>query len=151
MNSLKKQQMLNWCAMIGELLVLIGAVGWMFWRPSLLDGDGIVMWLKGHGAGLTFLVGAVLMTIGRLLGENGDIALMNDVSVDIRTRRLHRQRVIAMVMLMLAGVLVNLRAGFYAFDIYFRPSLWLLPFIYFVVIETYTVFRMKSPSESSKE
>ena len=77
--------------------------------------------------------------------------MMGDVQADIRVRRLHRQRVIAMVMLMLAAVLVNMRAGFYAFDVYVRPSLWLLPFLFFVVIETYTVFRLSSLEKKSEE
>ena len=147
----KKQQLLNFCALAGEVMVLLGAVVWMFWRSRSIAGDVLMEWLKANGAGVLFAAGAIIMSIGRLLGEKGDIAMMGDVQADIRVRRLHRQRVIAMVMLMLAAVLVNMRAGFYAFDVYVRPSLWLLPFLFFVVIETYTVFRLSSLEKKSEE
>ena len=116
----KKQQLLNFCALAGEVMVLLGAVAWMFWRSRSIAGDVLMEWLKANGAGVLFAAGAIIMSIGRLLGEKGDIAMMGDVQADIRVRRLHRQRVIAMVMLMLAAVLVNMRAGFYAFDVYVR-------------------------------
>lgn len=146
----KKQQLLNFCALAGEVMVLLGAVAWMFWRSRSIAGDVLMEWLKANGAGVLFAAGAIIMSIGRLLGEKGDIAMMGDVQADIRVRRLHRQRVIAMVMLMLAAVLVNMRAGFYAFDVYVRSSLWLLPFLFFVVIETYTVFRLSSLEKKSE-
>ena len=146
----KKQQLLNFCALAGEVMVLLGAVAWMFWRSRSIAGDVLMVWLKANGAGVLFAAGAIIMSIGRLLGEKGDIAMMGDVQADIRVRRLHRQRVIAMVMLMLAAVLVNMRAGFYAFDVYVRSSLWLLPFLFFVVIETYTVFRLSSLEKKSE-
>lgn len=146
----KKQQLLNFCALAGEVMVLLGAVVWMFWRSRSIVGDVLMEWLKANGAGVLFAAGAIIMSIGRLLGEKGDIAMMGDVQADIRVRRLHRQRVIAMVMLMLAAVLVNMRAGFYAFDVYVRSSLWLLPFLFFVVIETYTVFRLSSLEKKSE-
>lgn len=114
-------------AMVGELMVLAGSALW------------ITAW---KGAGWLFAAGVVLFAIGRLAGRQGDAARAQDHSLSLTIRRLYRQRMTGVFVLMLSALLINMHAGFVAFGIYLRPSVWLVPFVVFVVIEVYTAFRI---------
>lgn len=120
-------------AIIGEILLLAGAAAWVTgWEYT----------------GWGFALGAGLFAIGRIAGENGDAAKSNDESLVFNLRRLYRQRMIGAIMTILAAILMNLKPGFLAFGIYLQKTTWLIPFIVFVVIETYTAFRI--PAVESK-
>lgn len=129
-----KGRALPWMANIGELLVLIGALMWMF-QP------GIMLGTREIGAGWVFGAGSVLFAIGRILGAQGDYAQSQNTSQDFRLRRLYRQRMAGTLILLLAALLINIRSGFY-FGYFVTRSLWQVPFVAFVIIELYTAFRI---------
>ena len=62
---------------------------------------------------------------------------------ELTLRRLYHQRVFGMVALVLAAIVMWLPSGFYA-SLYVTPSSWLMPFVLFVAIEVYTVFRVSA-------
>ena len=114
-------------AMAGELMVLAASALW------------ITAW---KGTGWLFAAGVVLFAIGRLAGAQGDAARSQDYNLSLTVRRLYRQRMTGVFVLMLSAILINLHQGFYAFGVYLRPSVWLIPFVVFVIIEVYTAFRI---------
>ena len=62
---------------------------------------------------------------------------------ELTLRRLYHQRVFGIVGLILAAVFMWMPVGFYA-DVYFGPTSWLIPFVFFVVVEVYTAFRISA-------
>ena len=126
MDNTAVQKLLNYVAMGGETMVVVGAAAWMF-APL--------------PAAILFAVGAALFIIGRMAGNEGDGQKAPDRSLTPVVRHLHRQRILSYVLLTLAAVCIHLPAGFY-FGIYMRRSMWLVPFIAFVIIEVYTAFRL---------
>ena len=62
---------------------------------------------------------------------------------ELTMRRLYHQRVFGIVALILATVLMWLPVGFYA-GMYVGKTSWLIPFVFFVVVEVYTVFRISA-------
>lgn len=122
---------LNLLAMGGEILVVVGAAMWMF-LPN------IAAWV--------FAVGAALFIIGRMAGHDGDGQKVADRELKPVVRHLYRQRILSYVLLTLATVAIHLPAGFY-FGIYMRQSMWLVPFIAFVIIEVYTAFRLPAATK----
>jgi len=128
-------------AQIGEIVVLICTATWLF-QPQ---------W---SGWGLA--IGAVVFAIGRIMGENGDYALSMDKSIDFQLRRLYRQRMFGVIVLLLTAVLINMPNGYYSFlglthPVYYRSSLWLMPFSIFVVFELYTAFRIPAMEKKLKK
>lgn len=113
-------------ASLGELLLLAGAIAWM---PQHTWGQRL------------FTIGALLFATGRLLGSQGDYAQSTNPDNAIPLRRLHRQRLIGTVMLLLAAASMC-RAGTVIQGHYLPPATWLIPFIPFVVIELCTAFRL---------
>ena len=93
-----------------------------------------------------FAVGTLLFAIGRLLEKHPQST--------ITLRRLYTQRIIGVVVLVLAALLMFFYERINGFEIsdykvHATASAWLLPFFIFVVIELYTAFRI--PSELKKE
>lgn len=126
MDNTAVQKLLNILAMDGETMVVVAAAAWMF-APL--------------PAAILFAVGAALFIIGRMAGNEGDGQKAADRSLTPVVRHLHRQRILSYVLLALAAVCIHLPTGFY-FGIYMRRSMWLVPFIAFVIIEVYTAFRL---------
>jgi hypothetical protein len=62
---------------------------------------------------------------------------------ELTMRRLYHQRVFGIVALILATVFMWLPVGFYA-GMYVGKTAWLIPFVFFVVVEVYTVFRISA-------
>ena len=62
---------------------------------------------------------------------------------ELTLRRLYHQRVFGMVGLFLATLFMWLPTGFYS-GLYLGPTAWLIPFVFFVVVEVYTVFRISA-------
>ncbi len=112
-------------ACAGEVLILVGAVLWM---------TGTLV------ANVLFAAGATLFAIGRINEKR--------VKGSITLSRLYGQRALGIVALLLSAVAMNMQGGFY-FGVYVRPSVWLIPFVVFVVIELYTAFRL--PQQIKKE
>ena len=132
---------LLWAAQIGEIVVLLGAAAWMF---------------QPRWAGWLLAAGAVVFAIGRIFGENGDYALSMDKSKDFQLRRVYRQRLFGVIILLLAAILINTPNGFYSFfgltsPVFYRSSLWLMPFSIFVVFELYTAFRIPAVEKKLKK
>ena len=117
---------LNMLAMVGETIVVLGAAMWLPWPD-------VAAWMLATGA--------ALFIIGRMAGSDGDGQKAADRSSTPVVRHLYRQRILSYILLTLAAVAIHLPAGFY-FGIYMRRSMWLVPFIAFVVIEVYTAFRL---------
>ena len=120
------QKTLNIIALTGETMVVVAAALWLF-APA--------------AAGYVMAVGAVLFVVGRMAGNHGDGVMAGNKDLKPTVRHLYRQRILSYVLLALAVVAILLPPGFY-FGIYMRASMWLLPFIAFVVIEAYTAFRL---------
>ena len=132
---------LLWTAQIGEIIVLLSAAAWI---------------LQPRWAGWFLAVGAVAFAIGRIFGEQGDYALSMDKSMDFQLRRLYRQRLFGVIILLLAAILINTPNGFYSFfgltrPVFYRSSLWLMPFSIFVVFELYTAFRIPAVEKKLKK
>ena len=127
----EKDKVLGYIANLGEVLVLIGAAFW------------ITGW---EFMNYVFAVGTLLFAIGRLLEKHPQST--------ITLRRLYTQRIIGVVVLIIAALLMFFYEHINGFEIsdykvHATASAWLLPFFIFVVIELYTAFRI--PSELKKE
>lgn len=136
-----KNNGLLWAAQVGEIIVLISTAMWLFFP---------------RWAGWCFAVGAVLFAVGRIFGEQGDYAISNNKNIDFNLRRLYRQRMFGTIVLLLAAILINTPNGFYSFfgltrPVFYRTSLWLMPFSIFVVFELYTAFRIPSVEKKLKK
>lgn len=106
-------------ASLGEILVIVGAATWA------------IHWMA---ADYVFAIGAVLFLIGRLFFKYSK-------TTNIALRRLIRQQKIGAVMAVISAGMMS----FYPYS----PTGWLVPFVVFVVFETYTAFRI--PAEMKKE
>lgn len=114
--------------LVGEVLVVIGAVAWLPMRDV---------------ASILFAVGVVLFAIGRFAQTPFYSKYPERDSRELTLRRLYHQRVFGMVALILSAVLMYTPAGFY-YGMYVAPSSWLVLFVIFVVIEVYTTFRVSA-------
>ncbi len=122
---MNKEKIFNYMACTGEILILVGAVLWM---------TGTLV------ANVLFAAGTTLFAIGRINEPK--------VKGSLTLSRLYGQRALGVVAVLLSAVLMNLQGGFY-FGMYVRQSVWLIPFVVFVVIELYTAFRL--PQQIKKE
>ncbi|MBQ6965028.1 MAG: hypothetical protein IJP82_04990 [Bacteroidaceae bacterium] len=123
-----RDRLLGYVEIVGEMLVLIGAVAWLPLRAS-------AAWI--------FAVGVVLFAIGRF----SQTPFYQKYSVhdpkELTLRRLYHQRVFGMVALILSAAMMFLPVGFY-YGMYVGASSWLILFVIFVVIEVYSVFRISA-------
>lgn len=129
-----KAKLLGIVEMVGETLVVLGALGWMFvqWRV-------VAMWV--------FSAGVVLFAVGRFVQEPFYLKYSPRDPKELTLRRLYHQRVFGIVALILSAMVMWLPAGFY-YGMYVAPSSWLVMFVFFVVTEVYTVFRISSVEKS---
>ena len=116
-----KTKIIGLSASLGEILVVIGAAIW------------ITGWI---GASYVFVVGTILFAVGRLLEKHPE-------SQNIVLNRLYKQQSIGIIMLVIS-------AGMMLFYPYQRTA-WLIPFIIFVVAETYSAFRIPAELEKDKK
>ena len=119
-------------AIIGEILVVIGAAGWMSHAEAMK---------------YIFATGTTLMAIGRF-------ATTHDDNSSTTLRRLYRQQHIGIIMLIVAAILMFTYNTLNGIDIaqytlHTTPAAWLLPFMIFVAIELYTAIRI--PAELNKQ
>ncbi len=122
---MNKEKIYNYMACTGEILIIIGAM----------------LWITGTvAANYLFATGATLFALGRINEKK--------VQGSITLSRLYGQRALGLIAILLSAVAMNLNGGFY-FGMYLRPSMWLIPFVVFVVIELYTAFRL--PQQIKKE
>ena len=125
---MKKDKAWGYVEVVGELLVLIGAVAWM---PMRL----IAPWI--------FAVGVALFAVGRFLQTPFYQKYSERDPRELTLRRLYNQRVIGMVALILSAMLMFMPVGFY-YGIYLGTMSWLVMFVVFVIVEIYTVFRISA-------
>lgn len=133
-NKLSVNKLLNSVVLTGEAVVVVSAALWMF-APTI--------------AAVTLTLGAAAFIIGRMAPKDGDGQKAADSKLAPVVRHLYRQRILSYVLLTLAVVFIHLPTGFY-FGIYMRRSMWLVPFIAFVVIEVYTAFRLPAAEKTQK-
>jgi hypothetical protein len=88
-------------------------------------------------------VGTVALVFGRFLQTPFYLKYPMTDPRELTMRRLYHQRVFGIVALILSTVLMWLPVGFYA-GMYVGKTSWLIPFVFFVVVEVYTVFRISA-------
>lgn len=94
-------------------------------------------------AAVGLAVGTVALVIGRFLQTPFYLKYPLNDSRELTMRRLYHQRVFGIVALILATVMMWLPVGFYA-GMYLGKTSWLVPFVFFVVVEVYTIFRISA-------
>lgn len=125
---MNKEKFLGYVELAGLSVVLIAAV----------------VWIMNHAvAGVLLAVGTVLLVVGRFLQTPFYAKYPLHDKRELTLRRLYHQRVFGAVALVLAAVLMNLPAGFY-YGVWVGVSSWLLLFMFYVVVEVYTAFRISS-------
>ncbi len=128
MTRMNKEKILGYAEVAGLSLVLLSAV----------------VWLTNHAiAGIIIAAGTVLLALGRFLQTPFYMKYSPTDPRELTLRRLYHQRVFGIVALVIAAALMNTPAGFY-FGVWVGASSWLLLFVFFVVVEVYTVFRISA-------
>ena len=94
-------------------------------------------------AAVGLAVGTVALVFGRFLQTPFYLKYPTTDPRELTMRRLYHQRVFGGVALILATVMMWLPVGFYA-GMYLGKTSWLIPFVFFVVVEVYTVFRISA-------
>ncbi|MBR1519863.1 MAG: hypothetical protein IJ635_01320 [Bacteroidaceae bacterium] len=125
---MERDRILGYVEMLGETLVVVGAIGWLPMRA-------VAPWLMA--------VGVVLFAVGRFVQTPFYQKYSERDPKELTLRRLYHQRVFGMVALILSAMLMFLPQGFYS-GMYVGPSSWLVLFVIFVVIEVYTTFRISA-------
>ncbi|MDE6720996.1 MAG: hypothetical protein K2J84_02465, partial [Bacteroidaceae bacterium] len=92
-------------------------------------------------AGIGIVVATVLLALGRFLPRPFYLDYPTYDPRSLTLRRLYHQRVFGTIALALAAVMMLMPVGFYA-GLWVGRSSWLMPFIFFVVVEVYTAFRI---------
>lgn len=132
---MNKEKMLGYVEVAGLSIVLLSAVVWLF----------------NHGvAGVLIAVGTVLLALGRLLQTPFYAKYSAADPRELTLRRLYHQRVFGIIALVLSAALMNMPMGFY-FGVWLAPSSWLVLFVFFVVVEVYTVFRISAVDKEQKQ
>ena len=100
---------------------------------------------KAKILGIIEVVGLTLVVLAAALWvlPQDNTRLMASNPRELTMRRLYHQRVFGIVALILSTVLMWLPVGFYA-GMYVGKTSWLIPFVFFVVVEVYTVFRISA-------
>ena len=117
---------------VGLTLVLIAACLWVL--PK--DDTRFI-------ASVGMAAGTVALVCGRFLQTPFYLKYQITDPKELTLRRLYHQRVFGSVALILTSVLMFLPSGFYA-GMYVGPTSWLIPFIFFVIVEVYTIFRISA-------
>lgn len=125
-----RERFLGYVELAGLCVVVVAVCMWMV--PAVRFGACVLM-----------AVGTVLLALGRFMQTPFYERYSNRDPKELTLRRLYHQRVFGVVGLILATVFMWLPTGFYA-GMYVGVSSWLIPFVFFVVIEVYTAFRISA-------
>jgi hypothetical protein len=126
------QKILGIIEVVGLTLVVVAAALWVLPQDStrLMAAVGMA-------------VGTVALVVGRFMQTPFYLKYPVTDPRELTMRRLYHQRVFGIVALIIATVLMWMPAGFYA-GMYVGKTSWLIPFVFFVVVEVYTVFRVSA-------
>ena len=127
-----KDKILGIVEVVGLCLVMVAACVWVFPKEDTHFWADVVM-----------SVGTLLLTLGRFMQTPFYLKYPVTDPKELTLRRLYHQRVFGIIGLILTTLFMWLPVGFYA-GIYVGKTAWLIPFVFFVVIEVYTVFRISS-------
>ena len=127
-----KAKILGIIEVVGLTLVVLAAALWVLPQDStrLMASIGMA-------------VGTVALVFGRFLQTPFYLKYPMTDPRELTMHRLYHQRVFGIVALILSTVLMWLPVGFYA-GMYVGKTSWLIPFVFFVVVEVYTVFRISA-------
>jgi hypothetical protein len=126
------QKILGIIEVVGLTLVVVAAALWAFPMENLRS---LSLW------GMS--LGTVTLVVGRFMQTPFYLKYPVTDPRELTLRRLYHQRVFGIVALILATVMMWLPVGFYA-GMYLGKTSWLIPFVFFVVVEVYTVFRISA-------
>ena len=126
------QKILGIIEVVGLTLVVVAAALWTFPMENLRS---LSLW------GMS--LGTVTLVVGRFMQTPFYLKYPVTDPRELTLRRLYHQRVFGIVALILATVMMWLPVGFYA-GMYLGKTSWLIPFVFFVVVEVYTVFRISA-------
>ncbi len=126
------QKILGIIEVVGLTLVVVAAALWAFPMENLRS---LSLW------GMS--LGTVALVVGRFMQTPFYLKYPVTDPRELTLRRLYHQRVFGIVSLILATVMMWLPVGFYA-GMYLGKTSWLIPFVFFVVVEVYTVFRISA-------
>ena len=126
------QKVLGIIEVVGLMLVVVAAALWALPQEEMRLAASV---------GMT--VGTVALVFGRFLQTPFYLKYPVTDPRELTMRRLYHQRVFGIVALILAVLLMWLPAGFYA-GMYVGKTSWLIPFVFFVVVEVYTIFRISA-------
>ena len=126
------QKVLGIIEVVGLMLVVVAAALWALPQEETRLAASV---------GMT--VGTVALVFGRFLQTPFYLKYPVTDPRELTMRRLYHQRVFGIVALILAALLMWLPAGFYA-GMYVGKTSWLIPFVFFVVVEVYTIFRISA-------
>lgn len=129
---MEREKILGYIEVAALGLVLVSACGWIVPKPEIRVVACVGM-----------AVATVMLALGRFLQTPFYEKYARQDPRELTLRRLYHQRVFGMVALVLASVLMFVPVGFYA-GMYVGASSWLIPFVFFVVVEVYTVFRISA-------
>ena len=121
------QKILGIIEVVGLTLVVLAAALWVLPQENMR----------------LMSVGTVFLVCGRFMQTPFYLKYPITDPRELTLRRLYHQRVFGVVALILATVLMWLPVGFYA-GMYVGKTSWLIPFVFFVVVEVYTVFRVSA-------
>lgn len=126
------QKFLGIIEVVGLCLVMVAACVWV------LPKEDTRFW-----AAVTMSVGTVALTLGRFMQTPFYLKYPVTDPKELTLRRLYHQRVFGIIGLILAAIFMWMPVGFYA-GMYVGKTAWLIPFVFFVVVEVYTVFRISA-------
>ena len=129
---MSKEKVLGIIEVVGLTLVVVSAGLWVVPEEATRLMASIGM-----------SVGTVALVMGRFLQTPFYLKYPITDPKELTLRRLYHQRVFGIVALIIATVLMWMPVGFYA-GVYVGKTSWLIPFVFFVVVEVYTVFRISA-------
>ncbi len=132
LNVMNKERILGLVEAAGLALVVIAAGMWVFPKGDIRFIACCIM-----------SVATVVLACGRFMQTPFYEKYPMSDPRELTLRRLYHQRVFGIVGLIVACVFMWMPVGFYA-GMYVGETAWLIPFVFFVVIEVYTVFRISA-------
>ncbi|MBO7581462.1 MAG: hypothetical protein J6T38_08115 [Bacteroidaceae bacterium] len=129
---MNKAKILGVIEVVGLTLVVVAVALWALPQES-------TRWVASVG----MVVGTVALVFGRFLQTPFYLKYPVTDPRELTMRRLYHQRVFGIVALILATIMMWLPMGFYA-GMYLGKTSWLVPFVFFVVVEVYTIFRISA-------
>lgn len=127
---MNSQKILGFVELGGLCAVLVAACMWVI--PDMRFVADILM-----------AVATVLLAVGRFAQTPFYQKYPQSDPRELTLRRLYHQRVFGIVALILSVVFMLMPTGFYG-GMYVGPTSWLVPFMFFVVVEVYTAFRISA-------